>query len=118
MSSPRRAPCDRDTAEHAELFWGLRGGGGNFGVVTSFEYQLHPVGPVLAGLVLYPFSKAKEALTLYRDFAAATPDEVNTIGALLTSPDGAPVAAIAVCCQGVSRQRKRFSALCGNSDRR
>jgi FAD/FMN-containing dehydrogenase len=88
------------TAEHADLFWGLRGGGGNFGVVTSFEYQLHPVGPVLAGLVLYPFSKAKEALTLYRDFAAATPDEVNTIGALLTSPDGAPVAAIAVCCQG------------------
>ena len=88
------------TTEHADLFWGLRGGGGNFGVVTSFEYQLHPVGPVLAGLVLYPFSKAKEALTLYRDFAAAIPDEINTIGALLILPDGTPVVGIAICCQG------------------
>src|SRR5882724_8536238 len=50
----------------ADLFWSVRGGGGNFGVATSFEYQLHPVGAVLAGMVLYPFSKAKEALTLYR----------------------------------------------------
>jgi FAD/FMN-containing dehydrogenase len=86
--------------ENADLFWGLRGGGGNFGVVTSLEYQLHPVGPVLAGMVLYPFSKAKEALTLYRDFASNIPDEVNTIGALLTSPDGVPVVAIAVCYNG------------------
>jgi hypothetical protein len=86
--------------EHADLFWGLRGGGGNFGVVTSFEYLLHPVGPVLAGMVLYPFTKAKEALTVYRDFATAIPDEVNTIGALLTSPDGVPVAAIGVCYNG------------------
>jgi FAD/FMN-containing dehydrogenase len=86
--------------EHADLFWGLRGGGGNFGVVTSFEYQLHPVGPVLAGMVLYPFTKAKEALTFYRDFATAIPDEVNTVGVLLTSPDGVPVVAIAVCYNG------------------
>src|SRR6266699_2609886 len=87
-------------SEHPDLFWGLRGGGGNFGVVTSFEYQLHPVGPVLAEIVLYPFTKAKEALTFYRDFATAIPDEVNTIGALLTSPDGAPVVAIGVCYNG------------------
>jgi FAD/FMN-containing dehydrogenase len=86
--------------ENAELFWGLRGGGGNFGVVTSFEYRLHPVGPVLAGPVLYPFAKAKEALTLYRDFAGSIPDEANTLGALLTAPDGNPVAAIAVCYNG------------------
>jgi hypothetical protein len=86
--------------EHADLFWGLRGGGGNFGVVISFEYQLHPVGPVLAGMILYPFPKAKEVLTFYRDFVTTVPDEVNTIGALLTSPDGVPVVAIAVCYTG------------------
>ena len=50
--------------ENADLFWGLRGGGGNFGVATSFEFQLHRVGPVLAGMMLYPFSKAREALRL------------------------------------------------------
>jgi FAD/FMN-containing dehydrogenase len=89
-----------NAAEHADLFWGLRGGGGNFGIVTSFEYQLHPVGPVLAGMLLYPFAKAKEALVYYRDFAKAIPDEVNTMGGLLTSPDGALMAVIAVCYNG------------------
>jgi FAD/FMN-containing dehydrogenase len=49
--------------EHADLFWGLRGGGGNFGVVTSFEYQFHRVGPVLAGVVIHPFENAKAVLT-------------------------------------------------------
>jgi FAD/FMN-containing dehydrogenase len=87
-------------SENADLFWGLRGGGGNFGVVTAFEYQLHPVGPVLGGMVLYPFEKATEALAFYRDFSKAIPDEVNTIGGLLTSPDGVPVVAIAVCYNG------------------
>jgi len=88
------------TDENADLYWGLRGGGGNFGVVTSFEYQLHPVGSLLAGMVLYPFSKAKDALRFYRDFIADAPDELKTIGALLTSPDGVPVAGIAVCYNG------------------
>jgi FAD/FMN-containing dehydrogenase len=57
-----------------ELFWGLRGGGGNFGVVTSFEYRLHPVGPVLAGMVIHPISAAKAVLRFYRDFARGCPD--------------------------------------------
>src|SRR5216684_2000218 len=87
-------------AENADLYWGVRGGGGNFGVVTSFEYKLHPVGPLLAGPVLYPFAKAKEALALYRDFATSIPDEVNTIAALMNSPDGDPLAAIVVCYNG------------------
>jgi FAD/FMN-containing dehydrogenase len=86
--------------ENADLFWGVRGGGGNFGVVTSFEYQLHAVGPVLAGLVLHPFDRAQETLRFYRDFARSIPDEANTVGALLTSPEGAPMAAIAVCYNG------------------
>jgi len=88
------------SADNAELFWGLRGGGGNFGIVTSFKYQLHPVGPLLAGPVLYPFAKAKEALALYRDFAISIPDEANTVAALMNSPDGDPLAAIVVCYNG------------------
>jgi len=80
--------------EHPDLFWGLRGGGGNFGVVTSFEYQLHPVGPVLAGMVVHPMAKAKEVLRFYRDFCRICPDEMLSAAALMTSADGAPVAAI------------------------
>ena len=86
--------------DNAELFWGVRGGGGNFGVVTSFEYRLHPVGPVLAGVVLHPFAQAKEVLRFYRDFSRAIPDELNTVGLLATLPDGVPVIAIAVCYTG------------------
>ena len=88
-------------SENEDLYWAVRGGGGNFGVVTSFEYQLHPVGPmVLGGVVVYPFDKAKEALRFYRDFSGAIPDEVNTICELLTSPDGAPVVAVLACHHG------------------
>jgi FAD/FMN-containing dehydrogenase len=80
--------------ENPDLFWGLRGGGGNFGIVTSFEYQLHPVGPVLAGMVIHPISEAKAVLRFYRDFCRSCPDEMLAAGALMTSPDGAPVAVI------------------------
>ncbi len=59
--------------QHPDLFWGLRGGGGNFGVVTSFEYRVHPVGPVLAGMVLHPMAKAKEVLRFYRGFRPQLP---------------------------------------------
>ena len=87
--------------ENADLFWGLRGGGGNFGVVTSFEYQVHPVGSVLqAGMVMHPFDKAKEVLRFYREFSSSIPDEVNTVGVLLTSPEGMLAAAIAACYNG------------------
>ncbi len=65
-----------------DLFWALRGGGGNFGVVTSFEFQLHPVGPELyAGLVVYPFAQARQVLRAWRDFTASTPDELSVGGA-------------------------------------
>jgi len=86
--------------ENADLLWCLRGGGGNFGVVTSFEYQLHLVGPVFGGPVFYPFEKAADVLRLYRDFSRSIPDELNTMGALLHTPDGAPVVAIAACYNG------------------
>jgi FAD/FMN-containing dehydrogenase len=81
--------------ENTELFWGLRGGGGNFGVVTSFQYQLHPVGPmVLGGMVIYPLAQAKEVLTFYRDYANSCPDEVTAFAFIFTSPDGVPVVAM------------------------
>jgi FAD/FMN-containing dehydrogenase len=64
-------------SENADLFWAIRGGGGNFGVVTSFELKLHPVGPqVIAGLIVHPFSKAREVLDEYRRAVAKAPDEM------------------------------------------
>ncbi|OFE15615.1 FAD-linked oxidase [Humibacillus sp. DSM 29435] len=73
--------------ENAELFWGLRGGGGNFGVVTSFEFQLHEVGPtVLSGLVFYPAQEAEQVLAGYRAACAAAPDELTTLVNLTTAP--------------------------------
>jgi FAD/FMN-containing dehydrogenase len=88
------------TAEHDDLFWGLRGGGGNFGVVTSFTYQLHPVGPVLGGGVMYPPARACEALRFYQEFAGACPDELTTMASVGADPDGRPVVAVAVCYCG------------------
>jgi FAD/FMN-containing dehydrogenase len=76
------------------LFWGLRGGGGNFGVVTSFEYRLHPVVPVLAGMVVHPMSQARAVLRFYRDFCRRCPDEMIAAAALMTSHDGDPIAVI------------------------
>lgn len=73
--------------EHPDLFWGLRGGGGNLGIVTAFEYRLHPVGPIiLGGLLLHPFGCAREALRFYRDFNRAAPDEVSADAVLMATP--------------------------------
>ena len=94
--------------ENEDLGWGIRGGGGNFGIITSFEYQLHPVGPtVLAGLVIHPFEKAKEVLRFYSEFSRNTPDEMNTMGALITSPEGHPAVAIIVCHIGPMEEAEK-----------
>jgi FAD/FMN-containing dehydrogenase len=69
-------------------------------VVTSFTYRLHPVGPVLAGAVVHPFSRARAVLRFYREFAAACPDELSTVASIGTGPDGGLVVAIAVCYCG------------------
>lgn len=74
-------------SENEDLFWGLRGGGGNFGIVTSFEYRLHPVGPiVLGGMLLHPFSRAKELLRFWRDYLEDAPDELGGAPAFFTAP--------------------------------
>ena len=85
--------------EHADLFWGLRGGGSNFGVVSSFEYQLHPVGPVVSGLVAHTIDNAKEVLRFYREFTASLPDDLTVFGGLVHAPDGSgtAIAAIVLC---------------------
>ena len=73
--------------DNAELFWALRGGGGNFGVVTEFEFALHPVGPeILAGLIVFPFAQAKQVLTRYRQFANAAPEDLNVWAVLRQAP--------------------------------
>ncbi len=74
--------------ENADLFWGIRGGGGNFGVVTTFEYRLHPVGPeVMAAAVMYPFEQATELLHAWRDYTEQAPDEVTSEVLLWSIPD-------------------------------
>ena len=87
-------------AENEDLFWGLRGGSGNFGIVTSFEYQLHPVPAVLAGPVFHPFGQAESVLRFYRDFSREIPDELTTAGGLLHTPEGVPVAGVIGCYNG------------------
>jgi FAD/FMN-containing dehydrogenase len=83
-----------------DLFWALRGGGGNFGVVTSFEYQLHPVTQVLGGLLIHPREQARDALRFYRDFVPTMPEELGLRTALLTTPDGQPAFAFAFAYSG------------------
>jgi FAD/FMN-containing dehydrogenase len=76
--------------ENPDLFWALRGGGGNFGVVTAFEFRLSPVGTVVAGPTLWPLERAAEILAWYREFLPAQPDDLNGFFAFLTVPPGPP----------------------------
>ena len=93
--------------ENADLFWAIRGGGGNFGVVTEFEFKLHQVGPeILAGLLVFPFKQAKSILQQYRDFIPTTPPEFNVWVVMRKAPPlpflpdevhGKEVVVLAIC---------------------
>lgn len=105
--------------ENADLFWGLRGGGGNFGVVTSFEFKLHPVGPnVLAGLVIHPLDAAKEVLRFKREFVAKAPDQFVCWFVLRQAPPlpflppewhGKEILALAMCYHGDIAEGERIA---------
>ena len=96
--------------EHPDLFWGLRGGGGNFGIVTRFTFQLHEVGPLLlAGLLIWPAAAAAEVVRFWRDWVLAAPDEVGSAVAFITAPPapfvpepvrGQPIVAVVVSYAG------------------
>lgn len=77
-------------SQHPDLFWALRGGGGNFGVVTSFRFRLHPVGDVVAGATVWPVDRTGDVLRWYRDFLPQAPDDLNGFFAALTVPPGPP----------------------------
>ena len=88
--------------ENADLFWGVRGSGGNLGIVTFLEYRLHEVGPVLGGAVLYPVTQTKQVMHFCRDFAQRIPDDLMIQGGAFTRPDGVPVFAVAACYSGAA----------------
>ena len=94
-------------SEESDLFWAVRGGGGNFGIVTSFEFQLHPVGQVLAGMVMHPMERAQEVLRFYREYSSAAPDELTAYAAMVTTPDGHPSIGIALCYCGSLAEGER-----------
>jgi FAD/FMN-containing dehydrogenase len=97
--------------ENKELFWGLRGGGGNFGVATSFEFQLHPVAPiVLGGSIVFPFTDAAAVLDFYFDYLSRAPDELNLEFGLLKLPDDTRLVSLEICYSGPRAQGEKILA--------
>src|SRR5262245_1653191 len=90
-----------------DLLWGLRGGGGNFGVVTSFRYHLHPLKDVVGGLVAHPRDRAREVLRLFRDLCREAPDELTLMAALITTPEGHQAVGIGACHSGPVEEGER-----------
>ena len=86
--------------ENPDLFWAIRGGGGNFGVVTTFEFKLHPMKTLYAGMLVFPGPRAPEVLRRYRDLAMDAPDELTLFTGLMTSPDGHPINAVFAAYNG------------------
>src|SRR5438034_2352799 len=86
--------------ENSDLHWAVRGGGGNFGVVTSFEFHLHPVGQLLGGMVIWPIKYGREALEVFRDVTMTGPDELSCAYAVVILPEMGKVALVAACYNG------------------
>ncbi len=99
-----------DALENADLFWALRGGGGNFGVVISMRIRLHPIRTLLAGLILFPWSEAERVLCGYAVAATAAPDELGVMAGVLSKPDGSPVLFLAPTWSGEPTEGERAVA--------
>lgn len=104
-----------NASENSDLFWALRGGGGNFGVVTGLEYQLHDVEPIVGGLAVYSGDRLKDMLHFYRDFTANAPDHLETQAGAMIGPPGTPVEGqvagwMAICHSGPQADGERIVA--------
>ena len=94
--------------EYPDLFWAVRGGGGNFGIATSFEYQLHQVGPMITGgVILHPFDSGREVIRFYREITASLTDELTVFGGFIHSPEGAKLSALVACHCGSLEEGER-----------
>lgn len=99
-------------SQNAELFWAVRGAGANFGVVTALEYQLHPAGTILGGVVKYPPDRLRDVLKFYRDFTATVPGEVGLATGVIPNPGAPPTPSIAICyCGDLAAGEKAFQTL-------
>jgi FAD/FMN-containing dehydrogenase len=94
-------------SENDDLFWALRGGGGNFGVVASFEFRAHPLDTVIGGMLVYPRAAAHDVIRNLRDRMRSAPDELTAYAALLHGPDGSPVVGVIVCYCGPDEDAER-----------
>ena len=100
-------------SENADLFWAVRGGGGNFGVVTSFEYRLHALEPITGGIAFYPLAMTRDVLRFYREFTSSAPDSVEAMAGIMLGPEESPLAGemaawIAVCHSGLEAEGERL----------
>ena len=104
--------CRRASAtENPDLFWAVRGGGGNFGIVTTFEYVLHPIGTnLLAGSLAYRYGDARDAMRFYAAFARSAPDELSLDAALVTAPSGERFFNVSICYVGAKEEGERVVA--------
>ncbi|MBP7000826.1 FAD-binding oxidoreductase [Amaricoccus sp.] len=96
--------------ERQDLFWALKGGGGNFGVVTDFTFRAHPVSTILGGMLVWPRDRAGDVLRFYRDFMDRAPEDLTCYCAIVTSPDGVPIVAALACWSGEIAEGERFLA--------
>jgi FAD/FMN-containing dehydrogenase len=109
MADGEQIKVDKDN--HADLYWAIRGGGGNFGIVSKFEYQLHKFGPnVVGGMILYSMDQGKAAMQNYRNYTRTAPDDLMAYSGFITTPDGLPVTAIVPVWVGDVKVAEKYLA--------